>query len=67
MANGARGKELGTPRDVGVETERVVATQSLWIWGNIDHLTLDRDQLDDMKQTWQRKCMSTLDHNIAYC
>lgn len=31
MANGVRGKELGTPRDVGVETEQVVATAFWWI------------------------------------
>lgn len=31
MGNGVRGKELGTPRDVGVETEQVGATVSLWI------------------------------------
>ena len=36
-------------------------------WGNIDQFTFNRQQLDDMKQTCQKHCFSTLNHNLAYC
>ena len=36
-------------------------------WGNIDHFTFSRDQLDGMKKTCQKHCFSTLNHNLAYC
>ena len=36
-------------------------------WGNIDEPKLDRTQLMQMKQTCQRHCFSTLNHNLAYC
>lgn len=36
-------------------------------WGNIDEHHLDRNQLHEMKQTCQRHCFSTLNHNLAYC
>ena len=36
-------------------------------WGNIDEPKLDRTQLMRMKQTCQRHCFSTLNHNLAYC
>ena len=36
-------------------------------WGNIDKSNFDRQQLDQMKQTCQRHCFSTLNHNLAYC
>jgi MoaA/NifB/PqqE/SkfB family radical SAM enzyme len=36
-------------------------------WGNIDKFNFDRQQLDQMKQTCQRHCFSTLNHNLAYC
>ena len=36
-------------------------------WGNIDTPKLDHDQMREMKQTCQRHCFSTLNHNLAYC
>ncbi len=36
-------------------------------WGNIDQPNLDQKQLASMKQTCQRHCFSTLNHNLAYC
>jgi len=36
-------------------------------WGNIDKPKFDDAQLCDMKQTCQRHCFSTLNHNLAYC
>jgi MoaA/NifB/PqqE/SkfB family radical SAM enzyme len=36
-------------------------------WGNIDKANFDRKQLRQMKQTCQRHCFSTLNHNLAYC
>jgi radical SAM protein with 4Fe4S-binding SPASM domain len=36
-------------------------------WGNIDAPKFERQQLRDMKQTCQRHCFSTLNHNLAYC
>ena len=36
-------------------------------WGNIDKPKLDSHQLKSMKQTCQRHCFSTLNHNLAYC
>jgi len=36
-------------------------------WGNIDSFNFDRQQLAHMKETCQRHCFSTLNHNLAYC
>jgi MoaA/NifB/PqqE/SkfB family radical SAM enzyme len=36
-------------------------------WGNIDHARFDYPQLQQMKQTCQQHCFSTLNHNLAYC
>jgi MoaA/NifB/PqqE/SkfB family radical SAM enzyme len=36
-------------------------------WGNIDEPRFDPAQLAEMKQTCQRHCFSTLNHNLAYC
>jgi MoaA/NifB/PqqE/SkfB family radical SAM enzyme len=36
-------------------------------WGNIDGFKFDPQQLAHMKQTCQRHCFSTLNHNLAYC
>src|ERR1700726_1818036 len=36
-------------------------------WGNIDKSNFDRKQLAQMKDTCQRHCFSTLNHNLAYC
>ena len=36
-------------------------------WGNIDKFNFDAKQLDAMKNTCQRHCFSTLNHNLAYC
>jgi len=36
-------------------------------WGNIDRPKFDQKQLADMKNTCQRHCFSTLNHNLAYC
>lgn len=36
-------------------------------WGNIDVPKMDHDQMREMKQTCQRHCFSTLNHNLAYC
>lgn len=33
--------------------------------GNIDQFTFNREQLDDMKQSCQKRCFSTLNHNFA--
>jgi MoaA/NifB/PqqE/SkfB family radical SAM enzyme len=40
---------------------------STYDWGNIDTPKFDRQQLQQMKQTCQRHCFSTLNHNLAYC
>src|SRR5260370_21616 len=36
-------------------------------WGNIDKSNFDSKQLAHMKETCQRHCFSTLNHNLAYC
>jgi MoaA/NifB/PqqE/SkfB family radical SAM enzyme len=36
-------------------------------WGNIDHFCFDRKQLSEMKETCQKHCFSTLNHNLGYC
>jgi MoaA/NifB/PqqE/SkfB family radical SAM enzyme len=36
-------------------------------WGNIDQPKFDPAQLKSMKQSCQRHCFSTLNHNLAYC
>jgi MoaA/NifB/PqqE/SkfB family radical SAM enzyme len=36
-------------------------------WGNIDTPKFDSGELRKMKQTCQRHCFSTLNHNLAYC
>ena len=36
-------------------------------WGNVDQPKFDPTQLKSMKQSCQRHCFSTLNHNLAYC
>jgi radical SAM protein with 4Fe4S-binding SPASM domain len=36
-------------------------------WGNIDGARFRREELASMKETCQRHCFSTLNHNLAYC
>jgi hypothetical protein len=36
-------------------------------WGNIDAAKFDANQLKDMKNSCQRHCFSTLNHNLGYC
>jgi MoaA/NifB/PqqE/SkfB family radical SAM enzyme len=36
-------------------------------WGTIDGDKFNRRQLGEMKQTCQRHCFSTLNHNLGYC
>jgi MoaA/NifB/PqqE/SkfB family radical SAM enzyme len=40
---------------------------STYDWGNIDEHKFDQAQLRQMKNTCQRHCFSTLNHNLAYC
>jgi MoaA/NifB/PqqE/SkfB family radical SAM enzyme len=40
---------------------------STYDWGNIDHHKFEAAQLTSMKNTCQRHCFSTLNHNLAYC
>jgi hypothetical protein len=40
---------------------------STFDWGNIDHYNFDAKQLAHMKQTCERHCFSTLNHNLGYC
>ncbi len=40
---------------------------STYDWGNIDQHKFEPAQLQDMKQTCQRHCFSTLNHNLGYC
>jgi len=36
-------------------------------WGAIENHKFDREQLGAMKETCQRHCFSTLNHNLGYC
>jgi len=36
-------------------------------WGSIDGHQFERAQLEQMKQTCQKHCFSTLNHNLGYC
>jgi hypothetical protein len=36
-------------------------------WGTIDGQKFDRRQLREMKETCQKHCFSTLNHNLGYC
>ncbi len=36
-------------------------------WGNIEDIRFDYAQLNGIKETCQRHCFSTLNHNLAYC
>ncbi len=36
-------------------------------WGAIEHHKLEVRQLDEMKQSCQTHCFSTLNHNLGYC
>src|SRR5262249_10221579 len=36
-------------------------------WGTIDGHKFDAKQLEGMKQSCQKHCFSTLNHNLAYC
>ncbi len=40
---------------------------STFDWGNIDQPKFDPSQLAEMKETCQKQCFSTLNHNLAYC
>jgi MoaA/NifB/PqqE/SkfB family radical SAM enzyme len=40
---------------------------STYDWGNLDRFQFDSAQLKHMKQTCQRHCFSTLNHNLGYC
>jgi radical SAM protein with 4Fe4S-binding SPASM domain len=40
---------------------------STYDWGNIDEPKFDRAQLAAMKDSCQKYCFSTLNHNLAYC
>jgi radical SAM protein with 4Fe4S-binding SPASM domain len=40
---------------------------STYDWGNIDKFHFESDQLSHMKQSCQRHCFSTLNHNLGYC
>jgi MoaA/NifB/PqqE/SkfB family radical SAM enzyme len=40
---------------------------STYDWGNIDRFAFDSKQLSHMKQSCQRHCFSTLNHNLGYC
>jgi len=40
---------------------------STFDWGNIDRFTFDTKQLSGMKQSCQKHCFSTLNHNLGYC
>ena len=36
-------------------------------WGTVGNHRFDVKQLDDMKESCQKHCFSTLNHNLAYC
>jgi len=36
-------------------------------WGTVGNHRFDVRQLDDMKESCQKHCFSTLNHNLAYC
>jgi hypothetical protein len=36
-------------------------------WGTIGRHRFDVHQLDEMKQSCQKHCFSTLNHNLAFC
>jgi len=36
-------------------------------WGTVEQPKFDKAQLDEMKETCQQHCFSTLNHNLAYC
>ncbi|HEX2710928.1 MAG TPA: radical SAM protein [Candidatus Acidoferrales bacterium] len=62
----------GGQNNVIIRTDGTVAPcfpmyPSTFDWGNIDHFHFDRKQLAHMKQTCQRHCFSTLNHNLGYC
>jgi hypothetical protein len=40
---------------------------STFDWGTVDQHKFDQPQLTAMKQTCQRHCFSTLNHNLSYC
>ena len=40
---------------------------SNFYWGNIDRPRFDTTQLTNLKNTCQRHCFSTLNHNLGYC
>jgi hypothetical protein len=40
---------------------------STFDWGNIDSPRFDTTQLTNLKNTCQRHCFSTLNHNLGYC
>ena len=36
-------------------------------WGTVENHKFDAAQLDPMKQSCQKQCFSTLNHNLGYC
>ena len=62
----------GGQNNVIIRTDGTVAPcfpmySSTFPWGNIDRFTFDKQQLRSMKQTCERHCFSTLNHNLGYC
>jgi radical SAM protein with 4Fe4S-binding SPASM domain len=58
--------------NVVIRTDGTVAPcfpmySSTFDWGNIDSPRLDTTQLTNLKNTCQRHCFSTLNHNLGYC
>jgi radical SAM protein with 4Fe4S-binding SPASM domain len=40
---------------------------AIYDWGNIDNPKFNSGQLKCMKHTCQKRCFSTLNHNLGYC
>jgi hypothetical protein len=36
-------------------------------WGTVENHRFEVQQLDQMKQSCQKRCFSTLNHNLGYC
>ncbi len=62
----------GGQNNVVIRTDGTVAPcfpmyPSTFDWGTIERHKFDPAQLGEMKQTCQRHCFSTLNHNLGYC
>jgi MoaA/NifB/PqqE/SkfB family radical SAM enzyme len=62
----------GGQNNVIIRTDGTVAPcfpmyPSSFDWGNIDHHKFEKRQLTNMKQSCERHCFSTLNHNLGYC